>query len=210
MKASPSLSDLARRLEPRERRVVFGGAFACIAALAIMWGVLPFAQRWSSREARLFTTQDRWIRLQGLLASADRLSQALDVARRGAGSDQSQLVSGATPALAASVLQALLQTDASQSAVQLERIDAAGDPEQDKPGFLAIPVQLQARGDLYGFIDFMHRLDTARPILVVDELTVDAGSGPDDDGAAAQPMPRTLAWSVRLHGLYATAQAPGQ
>jgi len=210
MKASLSLSDLARRLEPRERRVVASGAFVCIAALAIVWVVLPFAQRWASRDAQLSTTRARWIRLETLLGSTDRLSQALDAARRAAGGNENQLVSAATPALAASALQALLQTDASQSAVQLERIDAAGDPEQDKPGFLAIPVQLQARGDLYGFIDFMHRLDSARPVLVVDELTVDAGSGPEDDGPPTQSMPRTLAWSVRVHGLYATSQEPSQ
>jgi type II secretory pathway component PulM len=207
MKASLSLSDLARRLEPRERRVVVAGAIMSGVAVAIVCLVLPFAQRWTGRETRLAATQDRWVRLATLAASTGRLRLALDAALRTSGADQSRLISGATPALAASALQAVLQKDASQSAVQLERVDAAGDPQPDQPGLLAIPVQLQARGDLYALVDFLGRLETGAPLLVVDELTVDAGSdGGDDDGTVRADASSGLAWTLRIHGLYATSE----
>lgn len=206
MKASLSLSDLARRLEPRERRVVLAGALVSAVALAVAWFGVPFALQWTSRNAQLTATRDRWARLTTLVASTNRVRLALDAALRTSGADQSRLINGATPALAASALQEVLQHDASQSAVQLERVDAAGDPQPAQPGLLAIPVQLQAHGDLYALVDFLGRLETGTPLLVVDELTVNAGSGETDDGGAAPAdASNTLAWTIRVHGLYATS-----
>ncbi len=186
---------------------MLAGALVSGVALAIIWLALPFAQRWAGREARLAATQDRWVRLTTLAASTGRLRLALDAALRTSGADQFRLIGGATPALAASALQEVLQKDASQSAVQLERVDAAGDPQPDQPGLLAIPVQLQARGDLYALVDFLGRLETGAPLLVVDELTVDAGSdGGADDGTVHRDASSGLAWTVRIHGLYATSE----
>lgn len=214
MKVSPSPFDTLRRLEPRERRVVAAGAVVSVMLLATAWVVLPFAQHWSSREARLGAARERWERVATLVANTDRLRHTLDAARQVSAADKGRVVAGATPALAASALQELVQRDAGQSAVQLERVDAAGEPHADKPGLLAIPVQLQARGDVYGLVDFLARLDHGSPLLVVDELTVDAGLDPDGDGgqgvAAVTDAPRqTLTWTLRLHGLYDGSPAGG-
>jgi general secretion pathway protein M len=207
MKASPSPFDTLRHLEPRERRVVAVGAVVSAMLLATVWVVLPFAHHWSGRESQLAAARDRWDRVATLVANTDPLRRTLDAARRASGAEQDRVVAGATPALAASVLQELVQRDASQSAVQLERVDAAGEPHADKPGLLAIPVQLQARGDLYGLVDFLGRLEGGTPLLVVDEITVDAGLDPDGDGgpivtAVAGAPHQTLTWTLRLHGLY--------
>jgi hypothetical protein len=199
MKASPSPSDILRRLEPRERRVVVGGAIVSAVLLVTVWLVVPFAQHWSTRGAALSAARDRWARLATLVASTNHLKQTLDGTRHTAAADNEQLLAGATPALAASTLQSLVQRDAGESAVQLERVDAAGEPTADRPGLLAIPVQLSARGDVYGLVDFLNRIEHGGPLLVVDELTVNADEGSD---------PRqTLTWSLRLHGLYEGAVA---
>jgi hypothetical protein len=207
MTVSLSPFDSFQRLEPRERRVVAGGAAVSVALIATIWLVLPFAQHWSTRDARLAATREHWVRLTTLVANTGRLRMALDAARRTSTTDQNRLVAGATPALAASSLQELVQRDAAGSAVQLERVDAAGEPHPDKPGLLAIPVQLQARGDLFGLVDFLGRLEHGTPLLVVDELTVDSGLDPgeSDDrqvAAAAGAPHQTLTWTLRLHGLY--------
>jgi general secretion pathway protein M len=194
MKASPSPSDILRRLEPRERRVVVGGAIVSAVLLVTVWLVVPFAQHWSARDAALTAARDRWTRLATLVGSTDRLKQTLDGTRRTTAADNEQLLAGATPALAASTLQSLVQRDAGESSVQLERVDAAGEPTADRPGLLAIPVQLSARGDVYGLVDFLARLEHGGPLLVVDELTVNADEGSDPRQA--------LTWSLRLHGLY--------
>lgn len=191
--------------------MVAAGAVVSLSTILLVACVLPFAQRWSDRAARIGVARERWGRLAALVASTDRLREMVRTARRTSAADEGQLVPGPTPALAASTLQEVVQRDASASAVQLERVDAAGDPQPGRPGLLAIPVQLQAHGDLYAFLDFMTRLEQGPPMLVVDELTVDAGSGGEDDDSSPSHDPmgaRTLAWSVRLHGLY--AGPPGQ
>jgi type II secretory pathway component PulM len=205
MKASLSAFDSFRHLKPRERRVVVAGSVVSAAMMATVWLVLPFAQHWSSRAARLATAQERWGRLAMLVANSGRLSQTLESAKHASASDEGRLVAGATPALAASSLQELVQRDASESAIQLERVDAAGEPQADKSGLLAIPVELQARGDLYGFVAFLTRLEQGSPLVVIDEMTVNGGLDADEDvqAAAAASAPRqTLSWTLHLHGLY--------
>jgi general secretion pathway protein M len=202
MKASPSPFDSFQRLEPRERRVIAVGAIVSAVLLATIWVIVPFAQHWASREGRLSAARERWTRLTTLVASTGHLRQTLDVARHASAGDSDRLAAGTTPALAASTLQELVQHDASQSAVQLERVDAAGEPHADKPGLLAIPVQLQARGNLYGLVDFLARLEHGSPLLVVDELTIDAGLDAADAAAVDDAPRRSLMWTVRLHGLY--------
>jgi len=173
-----------------------------------MWLVVPFAQHWSSRETRLAAARDRWERLATLVANTGSLQQALDAARLASDADTNRVVAGATPALAASALQELVQRDAAQSTVQLERVDAAGEPHADRPGLLAIPVQLQARGDLYGLVDFLAHVEHGRPLLIVDEVTIDAGADASDgDGrqlasTVANGPRQVLTWTLRLHGLY--------
>jgi hypothetical protein len=168
-----------------------------------IWLVVPFAQHWSSRDARLDASRARWQRLATLVATSGRLRTTLDAKRQATESDQSRLVDAATPALAASALQAALQSDADESGIQMERIDAAGEPHPDKPGLLAIPVQLQARGDLYGLVGFLTRLERGTPILVVDELNINPGLELGEDGAAgASPTRQAITWTIRLHGLY--------
>src|SRR3989442_76209 len=158
MRPLRSLSDTLRRLKPRERRVIAGGAIVSAVALVIVLGVVPFAHRWAAREATYAASREQWMRLATLATSRDRLRRALDEHQRAFAADEARLVSGATPALAASMLQGLLQRYADESAVQLDRVDVAGQPRPDKPGLLAIPVQLQGQGDIYGLVDFLHPL----------------------------------------------------
>src|SRR5438045_1710525 len=122
MRALPWLSDTFRRLKPRERRVVLGGAIVSATALGVTLLVLPFARRWTAREAAYAARREQWVRLTTLAASTDRLRRALDDAKRASAADQDRLVTGATPALAASTLQGLLQRYADESAVQLDRV----------------------------------------------------------------------------------------
>jgi len=190
--------------------VVLGGAIVSATALGVTLLVLPFARRWTAREAAYAPRREQWVRLTTLAASTDRLRRALDDAKRASAADQDRLVTGATPALAASTLQGLLQRYADESAVQLDRVDAAGQPRPDKPGLLAIPVQLQGRGDVYGLVDFLYRLEHGEKLLVTDELALNAGfevvlAAELEGGGGTRPQ--NLSWSLRLHGLYGAATA---
>jgi len=172
----------------------------------IVLGVVPFAHRWAAREATYAASRAQGMRLATPATSRDRLRHALDEQQRAFAADEARLVSGATPALAASMLQGLLQRYADESAVQLDRVDVAGQPRPDKPGLLAIPVQLQGQGDIYGLVDFLYRLERGEKLLVVDDLTLNAGFAwmPTPAFAGGRQSQR-LTWSVRLHGLYGAA-----
>src|SRR5256885_15971765 len=78
MKALPWLSDTLRRLNPRERRVVLGGALVSATALVLVLLGLPLAHHWAVREAAYTVSREQWLRLAALAASTDRL-------RRGGG-----------------------------------------------------------------------------------------------------------------------------
>ncbi len=206
MRALRSLSDTLRRLKPRERRVILGGASVSAAALVIVLGVLPFGRRWAAREDAYAASREQWVRLATLAASTDGLRRTLAEQQRAFAVDEARLVSGATPALAASSLQGLLQRYADESAVQLDRVDVAGQPRPDRPGLVAIPVQLQGQGDIYGLVDFLYRLERGEKLLVVDDLTLNAGvAWMPSAGFAGGSRSQRLTWSVRLHGLYGAA-----
>jgi type II secretory pathway component PulM len=217
MKAFPWLSDTLRRLNPRERRVVLGGVLVSATALAIVLLGLPLLHSWAVREQAYAASREEWLRLATLVANTDRLRRTLDERQRAHAADEARLVTGATSALAASALQGLLQRYADESSVQLNRVDVASQPRPDRPGLLAIPVQLQCQGDIYGLVDFLSRLEQGEKLLAVDELSLNAavgvafgpsvgphagqGPGPRVGPRVAKPS-QYLSWSLRLHGLY--------
>src|SRR2546426_3462114 len=77
MKALPWLSDSLRRLNPRERRVVLGGALVSATALVVVLLGVPFARHWAGREAASTASPGPWLRLSTLVADADHLRPAL-------------------------------------------------------------------------------------------------------------------------------------
>jgi type II secretory pathway component PulM len=213
MRALPWLSDSLQRLNPRERRVVLGGALTSATALLIVLVGLPLAHRWAVREVAYAASREHWLRLAALTASTDRLRRALDERNLAYAAEEARLVTGATPALAASALQGLLQRYADESSVQLNRVDVASQPRASQTGLLTIPVQLQCQGDIYGLVDFLSRLEHGEKLLALDELSLNAGFGMGVSpvrGSQPAVAPQYLSWSLRLHGLYrATGGASG-
>lgn len=195
------LSASLRRVNPRERRFVFAGAGAAAALLMFSGVAVPLLRRWTAREAIYVTTRDQWARLAGLAAGIDQLRSTRDTQRLAQGAELARLVTGATPALAASGLQGLLQRFADEHGVQLDRVDVAAQPRPDRGGLLAVPAQLQGQSDITGLVDFLFRVQVSQVLLVIDELAVNAAT----DG---QDGRQTLIWTVRLHGLYRTATPP--
>jgi type II secretory pathway component PulM len=209
MKVSPSLFDSFQRLKPRERRVVLGGAIISAVVLVVMGVIVPIADHWTSRESAYAASRAQWEKLSVLAASTDRLQHALDGQKMALAAEENRLVDGTTPALAASTLQGMLQQYATGSAIQLQRVDAAGEPKAAKPGLLEIPVIMSGTGSIAGLVDFLSKLERGDKLLVIDELAINAGldipsaSIMDVGGGQSQ----ALQWTVRVHGLYGgTAQ----
>jgi type II secretory pathway component PulM len=191
-----SLFAWSRRLSPRERRILIAGALVSASALLAVWVVLPFVERWQFREESIATQRARLMQLQSLIQEQSGLRQSLASRQRAHPSVRARLLTGSTPALAASDLQALLQRYADQSQVNLDRVDPVAEPGAPQKGELpAIPVRLTGQGDIYGLTALLNNVQHGEKLLVVDELSVNAGG-------VAGSHPDVLVFSVRLHGLY--------
>ena len=198
MRALPSHSAWFSGRSRRERTFVVGGAAIAALALALVLVVLPAVDRWTTREAALSAALERHARLAGLVAGEGGLRQALSRRRAAQAGTMRLLLAGATPALAASNLQALLQQYADESLVQLNRVDVAGAVTTERPGLASVPVLLQGQGDIHGLVDFLFRVQHGQRLLVIDEISVNTRSTYLRDD-------QSLTWSVRGHGLYPAA-----
>jgi len=176
--------------------VVIGGGLVSALALGAAWIGLPLARRWSDREAAIAARRAELSQLQRLVADEPAIRRILALRRAQRAGLREQLLTGATPALAASDLQALLQRYADSSRVTLDRVDLAAQPEAARgAGLPAIPVELSASGDIYGLAELIARLQNGSKLLVIDEIQVNAGTVGDERA----PL---LTWSMRLHGSY--------
>jgi type II secretory pathway component PulM len=200
MKALRSLFASLPRLSDRERRVVLAGGLISAAALAFVGIVRPVAHRWSARQVAYAASVEQWTRLVTLSAEATRLRGAL-AGQGGAPGYEGELLTGATPALAGSNLQGLVQRYAAEAAVELDRVDAAVAPGLEKQGLVGIPILIQARGDIFGLSALLRRIEEGEKLLLVDEMTVNGNA----EGVLSQGSgtPLALSWTVKLHGLYA-------
>jgi hypothetical protein len=174
---------------------VIGGAIFALIALVLTFAVLPYARRWSERTAAIEAARDQRDRLEALLASEDAIRRALDARRAGRRVYAARLLTGGTPALAASELQSIISGYAEQSSVSVTRMNVVGEAAPLEPGLSAIPLQLTAEGDVYGLADFLARLQHGEKLVAVEEITVTVGS-PRRDGT------HSFVWSLRLRAPY--------
>ena len=191
-----SLSGWYRRLSARERRIIAAGALVSTLALLAVWVVLPYARRWQDREAAIVAQETRLMQLRRLVEAEDAARQNLASGQRARSALRRRLLTGSTPALAGSSLQARLQALADTNRVSLDRIDPMAEPgAATGHGLPAIPVRLSGKGDIYGLTGFLNGLQRGEKLLVIDELSVNAGD-------AVGQRPDLLVFSVRLHGAY--------
>jgi type II secretion system (T2SS) protein M len=191
-----SLSAWFRRLSRRERLIVSAGALVSALALLSVWVVLPLARRWQDREATINLKQTQLAQLQTLVANNGAIRKNLAERQAARVALRQRLLTGSTPALAASNLQALLQGYADASQVSLDRVDVVAAPgTEGGQGLPAVPVRLSGQGDIYGLTSLLDRLQNGEKLLVIDELSVNAGG-------VAGYRPDLLVFSVRLHGAY--------
>jgi len=148
------------------------GLAVSLLGLTIAYGVLPFARRWREREVVIAMELERLARLRGLVTQEPQLTQALRAAEAALEAGHQRLLSGRTPALAASTLQSLLQSFADQSQVTVSRLDVAGAPDTLDTMLPTIPATVSAIGDIYGITDMLSLVQHGALMLEISELTV--------------------------------------
>lgn len=160
-----------RPISAREQRTIALGVLVSAAALLVAYGVVPFARRWAAREDVIAARAEQLARLRGLVASEDRLRDAVGERTRALEAGPRRLLSGRTPALAAAALQSAIQAYAEESQVLVSRLDVAGAPIEDGP-LPRLPATASAVGDLYGIVELLGRLQNGPLALEITELTV--------------------------------------
>jgi hypothetical protein len=157
-------------LEPRERRTLVAGALVSAVLLVFTFAVMPYARRWSEREAAIAVAEDRVARLRSLAANEQAIARASAEHEARLDAAGVRLLHGRTSALAASALQELLREYARESRVTLSRLDVANTPQAGAD--LIIPATVSALGDISGLADLLARLQRGTRLVEVRGLTV--------------------------------------
>lgn len=142
---------------------------SCVLATSLL---IPKAREWADREARITALRDQLGQLQGIQRDVPML-QAAVVAREARAAEFPQRpVSAATAALAAGVLQGVLQRYADESQLSVSELNVSGEPDSTSIPLAALPATLIALGDVYGVADLLARVQHGSMLLDVRELTV--------------------------------------
>lgn len=190
-----------RRLSRRERLVVAVGGAVSLVALTVAYVLMPQVRRWSDREAQVALKEGQLARLQSVLAQEKSVREGLAELERKRRAADRRLLAGATAAVAGSNLQLLLNRYASESGMELQRVDAVGQTDSIGP-LQRIPARITVQGDIRGLVDILQRLQGGEKLLVVDEMRVSSSPG------FRQEADRLTA-SVGLHGYYRVPEHGG-
>lgn len=166
---SPSLS--ADGHSARDRRTLMLGAVAVACVLAL-YAVIPVLRGWSEREAAIDGVRRELATLRGVQRAAPMLRTALASRTARAADFPQRPVAAGTAALAAGVLQGVLQRYADESQLAVSELNVAGDPDATTVPLAALPATMIALGDVYGVADLLARVQHGATLLEVRELTV--------------------------------------
>ena len=188
--ASPSSG-----MRSRERRTVIGGMIVAVVGLLLAYAVLPFARRWSAREATLSELRIEADSLSGLVSAAARIEAAAAAEEAQLAAMPRRVFHARSAPLAASALQSLLQDAADASHLLVTRLEVAQDVAFDtastngpstpaalgarvgvaatvRRGAVSLPATLAANCDIIGLAALLDALARAPRVVYVERLTV--------------------------------------
>lgn len=157
-----------------------------LALLAVVfYGLLPLANAYSDNAQSIGTQRRRLATYETLLDN----TKAIDAAYASTTSHDAQdnvFLSGDNPALASANLRALVNGAVQTSGGIL--ITSQDYQAQTLSGAKAIGLRLQVNCEVRNLIDLLYQLEQARPLVVIEALTV-AASTPQVDRNARAPGP---------------------
>lgn len=143
---------------------------------------IPIARRWSDRESLIAARRGELSRLRGIEGSESALQRAVEARDARAAEYPQRPVSAATAALAAGVLQGVLQRFADDSQLSVSELNVSGEPDSTAVPLAALPATLIALGDVFGIADLLSRVQNSNTLLEVRELTVQVNPSRRADG----------------------------
>lgn len=186
-------------LSRRERSLIELGAVILIFLGAYLYLVEPLLER-RRIAAELTPAREAALERRRLVAAQDFALKA-DLARleRQLGTQSPRLLQVATPAVAASELEALLKAVARQAGADVRSARIL--PPVERDGLLEIPIEITVAGGLKEVVRLLHELEGSQKLLTVQALSVKVGPG----------LPRDLITALTVSGyLIPGAVAPSE
>jgi type II secretory pathway component PulM len=168
-------------LSARDRRTLSWGAVA-VACVLVVSMLIPIVRKWSDREALITARRGELARLGGVKGAESMMRTAVNARESRAAEYPQRPVSAATAALAAGVLQGVLQRYADESQLSVSELNVSGEPDSTAVPLAALPATLIALGDVYGIADLLSRVQNGNTLLEVRELTVQINPARRADG----------------------------
>ena len=168
-------------LSARDRRTLTLGAAAACCVLMLS-AAIPVARRWAERETLIAARRGELARLRGVQQATPQVLTALAARQARAAEFAQRPISAATAALAAGVLQGILQRYADDSQLSVSELNVAGEPDTTNTSLAALPATLIALGDVYGVADLLARVQQGSALLEVREMTIQVNPARRADG----------------------------
>ena len=185
-------------MRPRELgRRVLAVAIAALLGSFVVWMVaLPLWHHWQRTRDAVAEHDARIVRLLGIVAQSERLSERRDAALT-EGDPRRFLIVGTTATLAAAALQKRVESVVRRSGGRLSSTSVLRAKEER--GFVWIAIAVRLAVDTPGLQQTLYALESRLPLLVVDELVVIArgvrgGRGAGHDTANLDVRLRISGW----------------
>jgi general secretion pathway protein M len=150
------------------KALIIVGAFALLLVGLLATPVYYQHQRY---DEELSKRQDRLQRFRQALAGIPRLEQEIQALRDAARTDEYYL-EARTPALAGAALQSRIKAVVEANGAELVRIQTMNEEKEDWG--LRVPVKVTMRADVEAMTQIFYELESAKPYLFLDQLTVRA------------------------------------
>lgn len=164
-----------------DRRTLRWGAVA-VVSVVLLAAALPGARHWIDRESLISARRGELSRVRGLREGEPMLRNALAVREARAAVLPQHPVGASTAALAAGVLQGVLQRYADESELSVSELNVAGEPDSSAVPLAALPATLIALGDVFGVAALLDHVQHGSTLLDIRELTVQVNPARRADG----------------------------
>lgn len=168
---------MIERLPPAQRRAAAFVLAVTLAAAAYAVLVRPVLEAHRALDSRTADTQAQLARYRSVAHERPAYERAFELHQR-ADLARPHYLSGRNAALASAQLQGLVKRAVEAGGGELVSLQMLASPRSDAPG--EIVVRARARGDARMVQRLLHALESGSPILLVDNLFVDASSARED------------------------------
>jgi Tfp pilus assembly protein PilO len=157
-------------LSRRERTLIGLAALVLGVVFAWIFVIQPLRDRNRAAEELIPAREQMFARRRDLLARRDTIGTELQSVNARIDALSSRLLQAGTPAVAASELQNIAKTMASQATTEIrsERIL----PPVERGELLEIPIEIAVSGEIRQLVDLLARLDAAPKFLTIQDLKI--------------------------------------